>query len=183
MLTLSRKVDYALVAMAGLVELEATDEQPVSASRLCEHYHLPTAMAMNILKVLQHAGLIGSTRGASGGYYPLRSASWISLLDVIEAVEGPIRVAACCGEDAVLSESVEASDSPRSDTDSADSGEHPVCAMQPACPITHRIQAVNRRIQDMLRQTTIRDLLDEPSVPVSIGSRAESRSPNRAGRS
>lgn len=166
MLTLSRKVDYALVAVAGLVQLGGSAEHPVSAARLCDRYRLPNAMAMNILKKLQHSGLIGSTRGASGGYYLAKSPAWVSLLDVIEAVEGPVRMATCCGdEDESPPTSALADHSPRIGAKSAHAEP---CVLQNACPITHRIQAVNRRIHDILRQITVRDLLDEQSVPVAV---------------
>ena len=96
MLSLTRKTDYALVALAGLAEMEASASAPVSASRLAQVYALPLPMLMNVLKLLHRADLVAAARGATGGYYLQRDPGRISVLEVIETIEGPVRLAPCC---------------------------------------------------------------------------------------
>lgn len=84
MLSLSRKVDYALVALAHLLE---NPGQIVSARELSEAHDLPVALVMNILKRLHHAGLLDSARGVNGGYQLRVNLDGVSLAKLIEVVE------------------------------------------------------------------------------------------------
>ena len=81
------KVDYALRA---LVELAATDGATVKGEALATAQGIPLKFLENILAELRRAGLVGSQRGADGGYRLQRAASEISVADVIRAVEGPL---------------------------------------------------------------------------------------------
>jgi Rrf2 family protein len=80
------KVDYALRA---LVEL-AADGGTVKGDRLAQAQGIPLKFLENILAELRRAGLVGSQRGADGGYRLQRVADKISVADVIRAVEGPL---------------------------------------------------------------------------------------------
>jgi Rrf2 family protein len=80
------KVDYALRA---LVEL-AADGGTVKGDRLAQAQGIPLKFLENILAELRRAGLVGSQRGADGGYRLQRPADKISVADVIRAVEGPL---------------------------------------------------------------------------------------------
>ncbi|MCU1374940.1 MAG: Rrf2 family transcriptional regulator [Actinomycetia bacterium] len=81
------KVDYALRA---LVELAAADGATVKGDRLAEAQAIPLKFLENILAELRRAGIVGSQRGAEGGYRLQRAAASISVADVIRAVEGPL---------------------------------------------------------------------------------------------
>lgn len=89
---LTRKTDYALVALTSM----ATDGDLVSARDLAERLQLPLPVLRNILKHLAQEGLISSARGQQGGYQLARDAATISLADLIEAMEGPLRLTMCC---------------------------------------------------------------------------------------
>jgi Rrf2 family protein len=80
------KVDYALRA---LVEL-AADGGIVKGDRLAQAQKIPVKFLENILAELRRAGLVGSQRGAEGGYRLQKPAGEISVADVIRAVEGPL---------------------------------------------------------------------------------------------
>ena len=80
------KVDYALRA---LVEL-AADGGIVKGDRLAQAQRIPVKFLENILAELRRAGLVGSQRGAEGGYRLQKPAGEISVADVIRAVEGPL---------------------------------------------------------------------------------------------
>ena len=70
----------------------------LSSRRLAEQVHVPLPVLTNVLNQLLHHGLVVSVRGAQGGYRLARKAVEISLVDVIEAIEGPSRLAQCCSE-------------------------------------------------------------------------------------
>jgi Rrf2 family protein len=80
------KVDYALRA---LVEL-AADGGTVKGDALATAQAIPLKFLENILAELRRAGLVGSQRGAEGGYRLHKPASAITVADVIRAVEGPL---------------------------------------------------------------------------------------------
>lgn len=81
------KVDYALRA---LVELAAADGATVKGDRLAEAQAIPLKFLENILSELRRGGIVGSQRGADGGYRLQRSPETVSVADVIRAVEGPL---------------------------------------------------------------------------------------------
>lgn len=81
------KVDYALRA---LVELAAADGATVKGDRLAEAQQIPLKFLENILSELRRAGIVGSQRGADGGYRLQRAGADVSVADVIRAVEGPL---------------------------------------------------------------------------------------------
>src|SRR5690349_2284400 len=84
MFCLSKKSEYALVALAFLAE------QPgrlASAREIAEARGLPIALLMNILKNLQGHGLLSSGRGVKGGYQLARDLGRLSLYELIAVVE------------------------------------------------------------------------------------------------
>lgn len=83
----SAKVDYALRALA---ELAVAPPGPVKAERLATAQEIPLKFLENILLELRRAEIVGSRRGADGGYHLAKPAAEVSLADVIRAVEGPI---------------------------------------------------------------------------------------------
>jgi len=83
----SAKADYAIRAA---VELAAAGEGPVKGDRIAKAQSIPPNFLENILGDLRNAGIVGSRRGAEGGYWLARSAEEVSLADVIRAVDGPL---------------------------------------------------------------------------------------------
>lgn len=84
---LSRTVDYAVRATLQLAKSETSE--PVPCSRLAATGQMPERFLLQILRNLVTHGILRSTRGVDGGYALVRPADQISLLDVIEAIEGP----------------------------------------------------------------------------------------------
>ncbi len=85
---ISRTVGYALQATLQLAERDS--EVPVPCSRLATEGKMPERFLLQILRNLVAHGILESTRGVDGGYALERDARDISLLDVIEAVDGPM---------------------------------------------------------------------------------------------
>ncbi len=92
-LQLTRRGDYAVRAMLALSAVP--DGEVLSARSLAEAMSIPTRFMPAVMSDLAHAGLVRARAGRSGGYHLTRPAELISLLEVIEAVEGDSRRATC----------------------------------------------------------------------------------------
>ena len=84
---MTAKVDYAVRA---LVELAAAEGATVKGDRIAEAQQVPLKFLENILAELRRAGIVGSQRGADGGYRMVKAPDSVSIADVIRAVEGPL---------------------------------------------------------------------------------------------
>lgn len=85
---ITAKVDYAVRAAIELAG--ATRSQPVKGDRIAHAQDIPTKYLENILSELRRAGIIGSRRGAEGGYWLAIAADDVTVADIIRAVEGPL---------------------------------------------------------------------------------------------
>jgi FeS assembly SUF system regulator len=94
MLRISKLTDYAILMMVEL----ARERNMLSANLLAERIGVEVPTASKVLKLLAGGGLLESFRGASGGYRVMRSATAISVAEVIAAVEGPIAMTECSVE-------------------------------------------------------------------------------------
>jgi Rrf2 family protein len=93
MLRLSKKADYALMAMKHLAQKRETCS--TSAREIAEQYDIPIELMAKVLQRLVRMRLLASTQGTRGGYMLGRTADSISVADVIEAIDGPFTVTAC----------------------------------------------------------------------------------------
>ncbi|MBW8885624.1 MAG: Rrf2 family transcriptional regulator [Planctomycetia bacterium] len=84
---LYRTVSYAVRATLQLAQL--SQQGPVPCSKLAADGKMPERFLLQILRNLVTHGILRSTRGVDGGYALVKPADQISLLEVIEAIEGP----------------------------------------------------------------------------------------------
>jgi Rrf2 family protein len=84
MLCLSKKTEYALMALSYLADRPG---RVASAREIAQEYGLPLALLMNILKTLQTHGILGSTRGVKGGYRIQADFSELTLHEFVAIVE------------------------------------------------------------------------------------------------
>jgi Rrf2 family protein len=94
MLRLSKKADYALMAMKHLAQQAGS----TSAREIAEQYDIPIELMAKVLQRLVRTGLLVSTQGTRGGYTLSRPSASISVADVIQAIDGPVTVTACSSE-------------------------------------------------------------------------------------
>jgi len=85
---LSRTVEYAVQAMLQLAQHDKGT--PVPCSKLAASGQMPERFLLQILRNLVTHGILSSTRGVDGGYVLERPVEEITLLDVIEAIDGPL---------------------------------------------------------------------------------------------
>ncbi len=150
MLRISKLTDYATVLLAHLAEEGAGQR---TAVELADTSGIGLPTVSKVLKELQRAGLVVSTRGARGGYALARPADEISAADILGAVEGPIGLTECAT--------------------------HPgQCGLEPSCRVGRSWQRVNLAIERALTDVKLTHLTgrDGPAVPVpdlaiALGSR------------
>lgn len=95
MLRVTKLADYATVVLSVL----AATNDVLSATEIAERAGLEPTTVSKVLKPLSQAGLAEAFRGAHGGYRLARPAGSIRLIEVIEAIEGPLAVTECSTHD------------------------------------------------------------------------------------
>jgi Rrf2 family protein len=141
MLRLSKKADYALMAMKHLA---VRGERGASSAReIAEQYGIPIELMAKVLQRLVRRGLLLSQQGTRGGYQLARMPGQISVADVIQAIEGPVTVTAC----------------------STDDGQ---CDQYSTCNVRDPLFKVRARILSALGECTIAELAaSEEAAPVA----------------
>jgi FeS assembly SUF system regulator len=92
MLRISKLTDYATVILAALAQ---DPEHLHAAAALAERTRVAAPTVSKLLKQLQRAGLVTSTRGLHGGYQLARPATQISAAAILDALEGPVALTDC----------------------------------------------------------------------------------------
>ena len=141
MLTLTRKTDYALIALTHLAQAK---DQCLSAREIAGKYNLPLPLLMNLLKHLSQQGLTKSARGPRGGYALALPPREITLHDVIAAVEGPLQLVQCVD---------------RQEHSPVQDEAHP-CELVECCPVRSPIHRIHDRLIQFLDSVTLADIVD-----------------------
>jgi Rrf2 family protein len=104
LMQITRQADYALRAMLYLARNYTDDKDERSATReIAEDQEIPASFLAKIISQLSIAGLIQTSRGATGGVRLSRKPEEISLLEVVEAIDGPITLNECVNDPSVCS--------------------------------------------------------------------------------
>ena len=98
---ITRQADYALRAILYLARLEPLEK--AATSHIAEVKEIPSSFLAKIISQLSIAGLIHTSRGAHGGVSLAREPKDISLLDVVEAIDGPITINECTQDPSICS--------------------------------------------------------------------------------
>jgi Rrf2 family protein len=93
---ITRQADYAVRAVYYLTTLGQGNR--AATSKIAEEQHIPPSFLAKIVSQLSVAGLLHTSRGARGGVSLAKDPEDISLLDVVEAIDGPIQLNECVGE-------------------------------------------------------------------------------------
>lgn len=88
-MNISSRCEYACRALLELATT-AAGQQPTPSLVIAERRQIPEKYLVHILLQLKRAGLVRSLRGAQGGYVLARDAGEITLLDIVEAIDGPL---------------------------------------------------------------------------------------------
>lgn len=131
MLRVTKLTDYATVV---LTVLAARRGQVLSASELAEAAGLEAPTVAKLLKPLAQAGLVVGLRGANGGYRLAREAAQISLIQIVEAMEGPLAITDC-------------------------SNDHSTCGIAGQCSVRSQWRLINDVLADALRRVSLEQML------------------------
>lgn len=140
MLKLTKKADYALMAMKHLAERSAQSSSAqgsLSAKDVADAYGIPPEALAKILQKLAKAGLLHSQHGTNGGYTLARAAHTISAFEVIQAIDGPLFITSCI---TVRGE----------------------CDQRDRCNIREPLRKVNESIEAVLKKIKVSHMREEP---------------------
>jgi FeS assembly SUF system regulator len=151
MLRITKQADYGIVLLGQFARL--APGEMLSAKDLAAETGIPQPMVGKILKQLVRDGLLGSQRGVHGGYQLTKRPSELSLVQIIECLEGPIAVTACC--------------------DVVDAGS---CQIQTSCRTKVNWRRLSDRIHQMLAETSLADMIEVPQAAPKLD--FEAPSPN-----
>jgi len=132
MLRLSKKADYAIVALSHLQVTQA----PASARTIAVTYHLSTQMLANVLKLLASSGILHSKRGVTGGYTLGKDPSEIYIGTVIDIIEGPFHISDCANVAAT-------------------------CDAEAHCPAKLPMIMIHQKIKDFVDNLSLKDIVNE----------------------
>jgi len=150
---ITRATDYAVRVMIHLAGLP-----PGSSLRMSELSKATDVSGHFLSKVLQQlvrSGLIHSQRGSGGGYILAVSPASVSLLDVVQAMEGPVKLNQCVGEG-------------------------PSCNRKAGCPVHHVWAEAQVALANVLRKASLLGLVREASTRPQPPYRARKPDPDRA---
>lgn len=142
MLKLTKKADYALIALRHLTETSRQARVSASAKDIADAYGIPLPLLSKVLQKLARSGLLASEQGTHGGYRLAKDPSQISTLEAIRAIDGPIILTQCFTE-------------------------HSGCVQTELCPVREPLRKVHEGILGLLSSITLADLAnDDMPVPV-----------------
>ena len=130
MLKLTRKVEYALIALRHMQALKP--RKLTSAKEIAESYGLPQQLLAKTLQQMARDRIIEAVQGPSGGYRILSNLDKISLKDFFEKLEGPLGIMDCYF-----------------DSD---------CVQIGACNIRVPIQRINENMRNMFSKMSLREV-------------------------
>jgi Rrf2 family protein len=143
---ISRRTDYGIRVILDLAAI--SEFRRASSHEIAARQNIPSPFLAKIISQLSLAGLVTTHRGAGGGVALSRPASEISLLEVIEALEGPIRLNRCTIQPEA-------------------------CPENGHCPVHHIWVQAQAELAHLLSQTTFGQLVEPPqpggSVPLKSG--------------
>jgi len=96
MLRIGKLTDYGLVV---LNQLALAGARKLSTDDIAQLTDLTVPTLRKVMKALVDAGLVNAQRGAKGGYRIARAPQQISVLDVVQAFEGPVALTECSADD------------------------------------------------------------------------------------
>ena len=134
MLKLTRKADYALIAVRHLATHGV--EGSHSATDIAEAYDISAPLLAKVLQRLARHGLVTARHGSSGGYHLARPAKDISALEVISAVDGPLIITSCVTN-------------------------HGTCGQNTTCTVRDPLRRVNESILQVLGAVRISQMTEE----------------------
>jgi Rrf2 family protein len=132
MLEITRQADYALRAVIEVARLPEGERAPTAT--IAANQQIPLPFLAKIVSQLVVRGILEATRGASGGVSLAREPGSITMLEVIEAIDGPITINRCTRDPSV-------------------------CELSSSCPLCEIFTEAQQTLVNRLTSTTLADLV------------------------
>lgn len=133
---INKLTDYAVVVLVDMTR----NPQVRSAHQIAAETGVPLPTVAKIMKALTRDGLVISHRGAAGGYALGKTAEAVTVADMIQAIEGPIALTACVGE------------------------EDHACGIGSLCPMQGHWNRVNDAVREALAGVTLAEMAHRPAA-------------------
>jgi Rrf2 family transcriptional regulator, cysteine metabolism repressor len=88
MISITSKSPYAVLALAELGR--SAGSEPVPIGELARRREVPVQFLEQLFAVLRRAGVLSSQRGVKGGYRFARDPATVSVLEIVELLDGPL---------------------------------------------------------------------------------------------
>jgi len=152
MLSITKRADYALLALAHLADsYQRTPGRLINTKEIAEQYEIPVELLAKIMQILAKSGMVASHPGPAGGYRLVRSAAAISVAEVVTLIDGRMSLFQCSG------------------------GDESSCRQFNRCTIRNPLAAIEERVRQLLEQITVDEIsrsmskpeLPKPEIPMS----------------
>jgi len=135
MFNLSKRADYALLALSHLAATQAAEPMRlVNTKEIAEQYEIPVELLAKLLQTLAKNDIVASHPGPTGGYRLLRAPRAISVAEIVTVIDGPLAILPCSNG--------------RGDT----------CKQFSRCTMRDPMAEIERRVKDLLLEITLEDV-------------------------
>ena len=129
---INRKTEYGLMALKLMAQKRPGEL--TSAKEVADHTKCSFDVVAQVMRALAQSGLLKSEQGPQGGYNIIRDLQRVSVLELMEIIEGPMAVAKCLHENAQ-------------------------CDLQDTCNIQAPVELLNRKLNEFYRDLKVAELL------------------------
>lgn len=143
MLSMTKRADYALLALSYLASSAMEDSQRlVNTKEIADQFEMPLELLAKILQILAKNGLVASHPGPTGGYRLRRSPKDISVAEVVGLVDGPLSLLHCSD------------------------GRQGACKQYSRCTIRDPLAEIENRVKALLEDISLAEISLPAPVPV-----------------
>lgn len=132
---INRKVEYALMSLKYMVRKSPGEK--TTAKEVSENFGTPFDVTARVMQALAHRGLLHSEQGAAGGYLIKKDLNRVSLLELMEMIDGPTKLVKCFQKGSS-------------------------CEIKSQCNIISPLQNLNQKFKNFYQSVTLNELLVEP---------------------
>jgi Rrf2 family protein len=134
MLSLTKRADYALLALSYLVAAQQESPRLVNTREIADQFELPVELLAKLLQTLAKGGIISSFPGPTGGYRLLRDPSLITVAEIVVLVDGPLSMMHCSN------------------------GQESACKQFSRCTIRDPLAELELRVNALLQELTLAEI-------------------------
>ena len=133
----NRKIEYSLMALKHMIQ--KTPGELTTAKEVSETFKTPFDATARVMQLMASHGLLKSEQGAFGGYQITKDLAKITMLELIEIIEGTPALVKCLHKE-----------------------KEEACEIQSTCNIFSPVHSLNQKLNEFYQSLTLKDLLREP---------------------